>query len=541
MNMVKTLSTATLRLVIRALFSIGVLLWGLILRQEGAWVAATVLSGLYLAFAVAVRIQEHRRGPERSEPVLYIYPDLLFLGFLVAGSGGLDSEFHHLFYVVIALRAPFASLAQSLLIPAACTAIYAAAIWPTYSAGHLGDLVIRISLFWFLPPLLRGISNRAVGERERAERLAQTLSSTHDEVRRYTAALERASVENERRLAQITLLHQFGFEVRKLNGYEPVYKIILAYLARASEAPWVVLAHQRDPSSDRLVFRHWNDPPSRLVEWCREKGLNPECGADGVREVVQLDDGQTVTVQVFVRCTEESSSATATLAFPAGLPLLDKAQAETIAILMDSVAQELELVRLQESLQLANAQLTDSNRHLVRMHELQAELSRSFLDHGHVEDVVSRIQGIMAKELFELDRLNLFLPNWKKGILECRTSVGIGNYPQDRIFVPMDRKGGAIAKAFRDGKTIFFDGKRPVPEEYRLAEPFNRIPAIRSRIFVIVPLIDHLGNVLGVIGADRKHSHQPIPQETVTMLEFFARHVALVLAAEQLQGEGASR
>jgi hypothetical protein len=78
-----------------------------------------------------------------------------------------------------------------------------------------------------------------------------------------------------------------------------------------------------------------------------------------------------------------------------------------------------------------------------------------------------------------------------------------------------------------------------VPDELRLAEPYSRIPAIRSRIFVIVPLVDHRGEVLGVIGADRKYTHHPIPEETVTMLEFFARHVAMVLSIYELkEGKG---
>ena len=38
------------------------------------------------------------------------------------------------------------------------------------------------------------------------------------------------------------------------------------------------------------------------------------------------------------------------------------------------------------------------------------------------------------------------------------------------------------------------------------------------------------GSVIGVIGADRKYTHRPIPHETVTMLEFFAHHVAMVLS-----------
>ena len=42
-----------------------------------------------------------------------------------------------------------------------------------------------------------------------------------------------------------------------------------------------------------------------------------------------------------------------------------------------------------------------------------------------------------------------------------------------------------------------FDGAEAVPDKFRLASPFSEIPAIRSRIFVIVPLVDHLGNDVG--------------------------------------------
>jgi hypothetical protein len=100
----------------------------------------------------------------------------------------------------------------------------------------------------------------------------------------------------------------------------------------------------------------------------------------------------------------------------------------------------------------------------------------------------------------------------------------------------MDEGGGAISRAFREGRTIFFGGEGTVPDDLRLGHPYDRIPAIRSHIFVIVPLLDHQGRVMGVIGADRKYSHMPIPASTVTMLELFARHVALVLSLQESAG-----
>jgi hypothetical protein len=171
---------------------------------------------------------------------------------------------------------------------------------------------------------------------------------------------------------------------------------------------------------------------------------------------------------------------------------------------------------------------------------LQHELSSAFLAEGDIPAVIHTTQDIMAKELFELDRLNLFLPDRESKMLQCTTSVGIGDYPQEEIAVPMDERGGAISLAFREGRTIFYDGAGAVPDEFRLAEPYSHIPAIRSRIFVIVPLIDHKGDVMGVMGADRKHTRQPIPDETVTMLEFFSHHVAMVLSISGLKGKGSS-
>jgi hypothetical protein len=138
----------------------------------------------------------------------------------------------------------------------------------------------------------------------------------------------------------------------------------------------------------------------------------------------------------------------------------------------------------------------------------------------------------MAQELFELDRLNLFLPDDAGKMLQCRTSVGIDDSLTEEVEVPVDERGGAISLAYREGRTIFFGGDGPVPRDLRLATPYSKISAIRSRIFVIVPLTDHRGKVLGVIGADRKYSHQAIPQSTITMLEYFARHVAMLISLQ---------
>ncbi len=100
-----------------------------------------------------------------------------------------------LLYFVVAMRAPYRSWAQAFMIPGVATVVYIAAAGQTFRDTHWVDFVVRILLLWFLAIILRVIGLRAVTEKQRSERLTRELSSTHDEIRKYTAALEKANAE----------------------------------------------------------------------------------------------------------------------------------------------------------------------------------------------------------------------------------------------------------------------------------------------------------------------------------------------------------
>ena len=309
----------------------------------------------------------------------------------------------------------------------------------------------------------------------------------------------------------------------------------MPHVRTVCEPPWVFLLHQGVSEQTDPLVRTLGDPPEQVVGWIRKRGIDAGCGDDCKRIKHTFDGLGEVDFRCFSRCGQEKSWVSLILCFPTAQWVLLEEQVKVLSALMDSVEMELELLRLRKDLGQTNLWLAESNRHLMRMQELQHTLSSAFLSDEDISGVLHDAHEIMARELFELDRLNLFLPDVRKGVLQCRTSVGIGDYPLEKIVVPLDKRGGALSLAFREGKTIFFDGQGEVPSEYRLSEPFNRIPAIRSRIFLIVPLMDHMGNVMGVIGADRKYTLQPIPPETVTMLEYFAHHVAMVLSVHRLK------
>lgn len=516
------------------LFGAGAFFWTMIGTETTNLVHLQLLIFVFMVYATVAFVWEKGWRGVRREHLVFAFVDIIFVGFLISLTGGAQSEMHLLLYFVIAMRAPYRSWPEAFLIPGVATLVDIAAVGQTFRETHWFDFVVRILLLWFLAIILRVIGLRSVIEKKRSEKLTQELYKTHEEVRRYTAALEKANAEKEKRLAEINLLHRFVMEVRGYDEYDPVYEAVFNSVHTVCEPAWLFLLHKRSPELPRIVNRTYGDPPDHVTDWILEQGICPDIEGDGARFSKRFGQRGDMEFRHFIRCHEERSSVTLILAFPLKETLLLEEQVEILSALMDTVEMELELLRLRRDLGKSNRQLSESNRHLTRLHELQHELNKTFLASGDIAGVVQGAQEIMAKDMFELDRLNLFLPDSEQEMLRCLTSVGIGGYPLEKIMVPMDKRGGAISLAFREGRTIFFDGTGPVPAEYRIASPYNQIPAIRSRIFVIVPLIDHHGQVIGVIGADRKLTHRPIPHETVTMLEFFARHVAMVLSISGL-------
>lgn len=534
----KLLTPHLQRYALRVLFGAGVFLWIVLGHPSPNPVSLHFLILAFLTYATIVFVWEQGWLGVRKEHQAFVIVDILFVGLLIAFSGGARSEMHLLLYFVVAMRAPYRSWTQTFMIPGAATVVVIVASGTTFRETHWFDFVVRILLLWFLAMTLRIIGLRSITEKLRSERLAKELSSTHNEIRKYTAALEKANAEKEKRLVELTLLHRFVLGVRKLAEYDPVYDAVFERVHSVCEPAWLFLLHRRSLESSELITRTFGDPPEHVIRWVDEQGIRTDVGSDGARFTERFKQQGDVEFRYFVRCHEERSSVALVLAYPHKVAILLEEQLEILSALMDSVEMELELLRLRRDLSQSNLKLSESNRHLTRLHELQHELNRAFLDTGDISAVIHSAQEVMAKDMFELDRLNLFLPDNEQKELQCHTSVGIGDYPLEAIRVPYDERGGAISKAFREGRTIFFNGKGQIPADLRLAPPYSEISAIRSRIFVIVPLIDHKGNVVGVIGADRKYTHRPIPPETVTMLEYFAHHVAMVLSISGQRGSG---
>jgi signal transduction histidine kinase/putative methionine-R-sulfoxide reductase with GAF domain len=153
---------------------------------------------------------------------------------------------------------------------------------------------------------------------------------------------------------------------------------------------------------------------------------------------------------------------------------------------------------------------------------------------GRLEDRLKRLLKT-AREVLRLDGVAIFLPEADGKWLQAAAALGIGE-PFAPLRVPIESAGGGLANAYVTREAAVWDGAAPVPEPLQLKPPYDRIAALRARVFAIMPLLVQ-GRVVGVLGAHRKHSRQPFDPATLEMMQLFASHAAPAVEQARLDEE----
>ena len=100
--------------------------------------------------------------------------------------------------------------------------------------------------------------------------------------------------------------------------------------------------------------------------------------------------------------------------------------------------------------------------------------------------------------------------------------------------VPITPEGGGVAQAYLSQQPVIWaDSQAPVPEAIRLQHPYNRLEALRSRAFALLPLVVQ-GRSIGVMGADRKHTRRHLEPALLPLLQLFAGQAAIAIENSRL-------
>jgi PAS domain S-box-containing protein len=94
-------------------------------------------------------------------------------------------------------------------------------------------------------------------------------------------------------------------------------------------------------------------------------------------------------------------------------------------------------------------------------------------------------------------------------------------------------EAGAMYKAYREGVPLVFNEQNPLPRELYLNPEHLAITGVRTRSFLVVPMIAR-GQTVGLLTGDNKPTRRPIRPQTVELLQIFAAHAAVAIENARL-------
>ena len=130
-----------------------------------------------------------------------------------------------------------------------------------------------------------------------------------------------------------------------------------------------------------------------------------------------------------------------------------------------------------------------------------------------------------ARDVLHLDMLTILLADVENQWLQAVASTE-AEEPLERVRVPIDPAGGRLAQAYKTQKAIIWDGREPVlPEPLRLKPPYDRIEALRARVFAVMPLVVQ-NQTIGVLEAGWRGT-RPFDPAVLEPLELLASQAAV--------------
>jgi signal transduction histidine kinase len=186
--------------------------------------------------------------------------------------------------------------------------------------------------------------------------------------------------------------------------------------------------------------------------------------------------------------------------------------------------------RLFQKVQSQRIELERLSQNLDRLYQLSTAIQEPL----SLRDQLRRVLEA-ASEMGILDRLHVWAVGPAGDRLVNLAGAGFSEeewWGLEGAEIPLT-EAGAMYKAYEDGQPLVFDDEHPVPPALRLRPPYSRRKALRTRSFLVIPMIAR-GTTVGIFAGDNKPSGRPIVPDTVRLLHTFAAHAAVAIANARL-------
>lgn len=143
-------------------------------------------------------------------------------------------------------------------------------------------------------------------------------------------------------------------------------------------------------------------------------------------------------------------------------------------------------------------------------------------------DEVLRLSADGLHDILGYDRVNILMVGKDRKRLELMTNRGAKSVEPGEISIPIDERAGAIFKVYKEKRVLLVDDIARMPRDYRMQPPCDRVEQLRSRSFILCPIIVR-DEVVGIFGVDNKAKHKKLDDTDVDTVKLFADQVSSTL------------
>jgi methyl-accepting chemotaxis protein len=165
----------------------------------------------------------------------------------------------------------------------------------------------------------------------------------------------------------------------------------------------------------------------------------------------------------------------------------------------------------------------DLNTSIKNFHSINNHVQKSM----DIQEVL-RLSADGLHEILGYDRVNILMVNPGRESLQFVASRGTGDDDVSNIVIPLDERAGALYKTVTENRLLLVDDITRMPEEFHLKPPCDNIHQLRSRSFILCPIVVR-DEVMGMFGVDNKVRHHALDETDVDTVHLFADQVSSAL------------
>jgi len=171
---------------------------------------------------------------------------------------------------------------------------------------------------------------------------------------------------------------------------------------------------------------------------------------------------------------------------------------------------------------------------IAELQQRQRELLQGFhTSSHHMEQATDpdEVMHLAAENLhhtFNFDRVNLLVLNDNCSEVRLAACHGSEHRPEASRPLPFDQRAGVLAHCAQQQEAMLVNDIRDLEPRMRLRKPLAELPQLRSRSFIICPIIVE-GNTVALFGVDNKQHRAALDQADLETVQLFASQVSALL------------